>query len=54
LTTDRKLIVCQQAKAAGVERIISICNSLMDSAKVYENLKTAGHVYHAVGVSPPR
>jgi TatD DNase family protein len=47
-----QLIVCQQAKAAGVTRIISICNSLMDFAQVYENLKTASHVYHAVGVSP--
>jgi TatD DNase family protein len=47
-----QLIVCQQAKAAGVTKIISICNSLMDFTQVYENLKTAGHVYHAVGVSP--
>jgi TatD DNase family protein len=47
-----QLIVCQQAKAAGVTRIISICNSLMDFGQVYENLKTASHVYHAVGVSP--
>lgn len=47
-----QLIVCQQAKAAGVDRIISICNSLMDFSQVYENLKTASHVYHAVGVSP--
>jgi len=47
-----QLIVCQQAKAAGVTRIMSICNSLMDFTQVYENLKTASHVYHAVGVSP--
>jgi len=47
-----QLLVCQEAKAAGVVRIVSICNSLIDFRQVYENLKTAEHVYHAVGVSP--
>jgi len=47
-----QLLVCQQAKQAGVARIVSICNSLMDFRQVYENLKMADHVYHAVGVSP--
>ena len=47
-----QLLVCQQAKQVGVTRIVSICNSLMDFKQVYENLKTAEHVYHAVGVSP--
>ena len=47
-----QLLVCQQAKQAGVGRIISICNSLVDFKQVYENLKPAEHVYHAVGVSP--
>ena len=47
-----QLLVCQQAKQAGVTRLISICNSLLDFTQVYENLKTAEHVYHAVGVSP--
>jgi TatD DNase family protein len=47
-----QLIVAQEAKQAGVMKIISICNSLYDFAQVYENLKTATHVYHAVGVSP--
>jgi TatD DNase family protein len=47
-----QLLVCQQAKQTGVNRIISICNSLMDFKQVYENLKPAEHVYHAVGVSP--
>jgi TatD DNase family protein len=47
-----QLLVCQQAKQAGVTRLISICNSLIDFTQVYENLKTAEHVYHAVGVSP--
>jgi TatD DNase family protein len=35
-----------------VDCIVSICNSLRDFFQVYENLKTASHVYHAVGVSP--
>ena len=47
-----QLIVIQEARQASVSRIISICNSLHDFAQVYENLKTAGNVYHAVGVSP--
>lgn len=47
-----QLIVCQQAKASGVDKIVSICNSLIDFLQVYENLKTASHVYHAIGVSP--
>ncbi|GAB1431470.1 TatD family hydrolase [Spirochaetota bacterium] len=47
-----QLLVCQQAKHYGVHKIISICNNLMDFFQVYENLKTADHVYHAAGVSP--
>jgi TatD DNase family protein len=47
-----QLLVCQEAKQAGVTRIVSICNSLMDFKQVYDNLKTMEHVYHAVGVSP--
>lgn len=47
-----RLLVCQQAKQAGVLRIVSICNSLVDFKQVYDNLKTLDHVYHAVGVSP--
>jgi len=30
-----QLLVCQQAKQAGVTRLISICNSLIDFAQVY-------------------
>lgn len=47
-----QLIVTQEAKQAGVSRIISICNSLQDFTQVYENLKSSDMVYHAVGVSP--
>ncbi len=47
-----QLIVTQEARQAGVARIVSICNSLHDFAVVYENLKSAPNVYHAVGVSP--
>ncbi len=39
-----QLLVCQQAKQAGVGKIISICNSLLDFKQVYENLKPAEHV----------
>ena len=47
-----QLLVCQEAKQAGVTRIVSICNSLMDFKQVYDNLKTMEHVFHAAGVSP--
>jgi TatD DNase family protein len=47
-----QLIVIQEARQASVNRVVSICNSLHDFAKVYENLKSTEAVYHAVGVSP--
>jgi TatD DNase family protein len=47
-----QLIVIQEARQAQVNRIVSICNSLHDFSGVYENLKSAVNVYHAVGVSP--
>ena len=47
-----QLIVIQEARQASVARIVSVCNNLLDFTQVYENLKSATHVYHAVGVSP--
>ncbi|GHV77465.1 TatD family hydrolase [Spirochaetia bacterium] len=47
-----QLIVIQEARQASVTRLVSICNSLHDFVKVYDNLKSAANVYHAVGVSP--
>lgn len=47
-----QLLIIQQAKRAQVKHIVSICNSLGDFFQVYENLRTASDVYHAVGVSP--
>lgn len=47
-----QLLIIQQAKRADVKHIVSICNSLGDFFQVYDNLKTASNVYHAVGVSP--
>jgi len=47
-----QLIVIQEARQASVTRLISICNSLIDFVKIYDNLKSAENVYHAVGVSP--
>lgn len=47
-----QLIIVQEAKQQGVDGVLSICNNLHDFFQVYENLKTANHVYHAVGVSP--
>ena len=47
-----QLRVIQQAKQAGVTRIMSINNSLMDFQKVYATLKSVSGIYHAVGVAP--
>jgi len=47
-----QLRVIQQAKQAGVTRIISINNSLIDFQKVYATLKSVSGIYHAVGVAP--
>ena len=47
-----QLIVVQEARQVSVSRLVSICNSLIDFVKVYDNLKSAVNVYHAVGVSP--
>jgi len=47
-----QLMVIQEARQVSVTRLVSICNSLIDFVKIYENLKSAANVYHAVGVSP--
>lgn len=47
-----QLIVVQEARQEDVNGVVSICNNLHDFFQVYENLRTAAHVYHAVGVSP--
>jgi len=44
--------VIQQAKQAGVNRIVSINNSPHDFKKEYAVLKSINGVYHAVGVGP--
>lgn len=47
-----QLLAVQYAKRVGVKHIISICNSLTDFEVIYNNLRSASDVYHAVGVSP--
>lgn len=47
-----QLIIVQEARQHKVEGILSISNNLQDFFQIHENLKTAGHVYHSVGVSP--
>lgn len=47
-----QLRVIQQAKQAGVTRIVSINNSLHDFTRVYNSLKSVSGIYHAVGVAP--
>ena len=47
-----QLIIVQEARQESVEHIVSICNNLHDFFQVYENLSTATHIYHSIGVSP--
>ena len=47
-----QLMSVQYAKRVGVAHIVSICNSLVDFEQIYNNLKSAKNVFHAVGVSP--
>jgi len=47
-----QLIITQEAKQAGIAHILSICNNLHDFSQVYQNLSTATHIYHSIGVSP--
>lgn len=47
-----QLRVVQRARLAGVKRIVSINNSLVDFKKVYATLRACPEVYHAVGVAP--
>jgi len=47
-----QLIITKEAKQAGVAHVVSICNNLQDFFRVYENLSTASHIYHSIGVSP--
>lgn len=47
-----QLIVTQEAKQAGVQKIMSITNNLQDFFEVYQNLTTASNVLFSIGVSP--
>lgn len=48
----KQMKVVQEAKQAGVARIVSINNSLYDFEKVYPVFKYTKGIYHAVGVAP--
>lgn len=47
-----QLIIVQEARQYNVEQIVSISNNLRDFFQIYENLRTATHVSHCIGVSP--
>ena len=47
-----QLIVAQEAKQAGVQKIMSVTNNLQDFFEVYQNLTTASNVLFSIGVSP--
>lgn len=48
----RQISVLQQARQAGVLRIVSINSNLRDFRKEYSTLKMQRGVYHAAGVAP--
>ncbi len=47
-----QLLVIQKTKQQHVNKMLSICNNLIDFDNVYNNLISEASVYHAVGVSP--
>ena len=47
-----QLLATKEALHKGVAKIISINGNYDDFQQIYGNLKTATHVYHAVGLSP--
>lgn len=47
-----QLIIANEALQENVSGIVSISNNLNDFFQIYENLKSATHVYHSIGVSP--
>ncbi len=47
-----QLLIVKEAKQDNVDVIVSISNNLRDFFQIYDNLKTATHVYHSIGVSP--
>ena len=47
-----QLFAVKEAKLAGVDKIVSINGNIAGFETVYNNLKSANNVYHAVGVSP--
>lgn len=47
-----QLLVIQKTKQQKINKMLSICNNLVDFDHVYNNLISESSVYHAVGVSP--
>ncbi len=47
-----QLLIVKEAKQDNVDVIVSISNNLLDFFQIYDNLKTATHVFHSIGVSP--
>lgn len=47
-----QLIIAKEALQENVTAIVSISNNLNDFFQIYDNLISATHVYHSIGVSP--
>lgn len=47
-----QLLAIKEALHKGVDKIVSINGNAEEFTKVYNNLKTATNIYHAIGLSP--
>lgn len=47
-----QLIICEEAKQAGVRGILSISSNLRDFSITHDNLRSLPHVHYGVGIAP--
>ena len=47
-----QLIICEEARQAGVRGILSISSNLRDFSAIHDNLRGLTHIHYGVGISP--
>ena len=47
-----QLIICEEAKQAGVCGILSISSNLRDFSIIHDNLRSLSHIHYGVGIAP--
>ena len=47
-----QLIICEEAKQAGVCGILSISSNLRDFSVIHDNLRSLSHIHYGVGIAP--